>query len=378
MSDEPKKIFFSYGTVGLMGEPAYKAARQVLDDYYHTGPPEVLFAYEPMVARLRAEVAKLLRCGEDEVTYIKNTSEGINIAAAALPLERGDEVLLGANEYPANLLLWLRKKKEGIGVRIVEGNDNEKIFENMLASIGPRTKAVSLSWAQHYDGYLPDLGAFSDICRKRGIYLVMDAVQGIGVREIDLRKTPVDILVCGGQKYLGAIIGIGFMYVNRDTLPHLGDTALGIRSVQNFDTNSYILKGTTERFEDGTMNLLGIVALHAALEELNSIGIKQIVKTNDALMARFKAHLHERGVAFIDYPLQGNILALKVGNPVALGKYLMSKHIYTKPIKDILRVSFSHTSTFEDFAVLVQNIVEWREAQEQSTPVPHGSLAVIA
>src|SRR4051812_37174492 len=104
-----KKIFFSYGVVGLMGKEAYEAARLFLVEYYHNGPPQILYKYEPYVDKLRDEVSLLLNCDPSEITYIKNTTEGIHIATEALPLKKGDEILLLENEYPASMLSWLKK-----------------------------------------------------------------------------------------------------------------------------------------------------------------------------------------------------------------------------------------------------------------------------
>lgn len=364
-----RRAFFSYGTVGLMNNAAYKAASQFLEEFYRVGPPEVLYKYDPYVGKLKQEAAKLINCAPEEVTYIKNTTEGITIASEALPLKKGDEVIVGGNEYPANLLPWLKKKKDGVVVTVVKGYTNAEVFEGMLAAIGPRTKAISISWAQHYDGFLPDLGRLSKVCRKKGVFLVVDGVQGVGVREIDLKRTPVDFLVCGGQKYLGGFMGIGFIYVSNAVIPKLRDTKVGIRSMQRFDQEDYVLKDTAERFEDGTQNLLGIVALHAALRRINAIGIKTIEKKNLALLSQFKAILKEDNIPFIDHAMQSNILSLKIEDPKECMEFLKNNRVYTKAVGDVLRVSFTHESTVREFKYLVEKVREWMKRYPMPTKI---------
>ena len=276
-----KKYFFNYATVGPMNKEIYDVARVFLDDYYYLGPPEVVCKYEEHAPKLALEASKLLNCEPDEITYLKNTTEGINIAADILPLGVGDEVLILKKEYPASLLVWSKKSKtDGIKLKIIDGRNSKEAVCNLLAAISHKTKAIIISWAQCHDGYLPDLNELSTICRARGVYLIVDGVQGIGNRVLDLQKTPLDILVCGGQKYLGGIVGIGFMYVNKKIMPQLRETKIGIRSVLGFGDGSYQLKQSAGRFQDGTMNLLGIVCLARALRRLNQLGIKNIENKN--------------------------------------------------------------------------------------------------
>lgn len=354
------KIFFNYATVSPMHASAYKAVREFLDEFYSVGPPEVLYKYDPMADDLAVEAAKLLNCDSEEVTYIKNTTEGVFIASETLPLENGDEVLVLGNEYPANLLPWLKKKKDGINVKVIKGKDNNKAFHELLEVIGPQTKVVAISTTQYYDGYMIDLETLSKKCRENGTYLVVDAVQTVGNRKLDLRQTPVDILVCGGQKYLRAGTGIGLMYVNKGILPKLKDVKVGIRSMQTFDEETYVLKDSAARFQDGTQNLPGIVAMLAALRYINELGIETIEKQNLKLLREIKECLVERGIPFIDHGnQQGNIVAMKVSDPKSLFHYLKDRSAYIKPIHDIARLSFVHDCSIEGVVVLAGLVQEW-------------------
>jgi cysteine desulfurase/selenocysteine lyase len=302
----------------------------------------------------------LLNCDPSEITYTKNTTEGIHIASEALPLEKGDEVLVLANEYPANLLPWLKKKKDGVSVRLIGGRDNVKAFEELVASISPTTRAIAISSSQSYDGYMFDLAMLSKLCQEKDIFLILDAVQSVGVRKIDLQKTPVDFLLCGGQKYLRAGMGIGFMYVNKRTIPKLKDFKVGIRSMQSFDETSYILKNNAARFQDGTQNLSGIVALIAALRQVNEIGIEAIEARNLNLLTQIKYCLNKYDVPFIDHgSQQGNIVALKVNDTQGLFEFLKSHGVYLKPIKDVMRISFIHETKIEDVEIAAKLIREW-------------------
>jgi selenocysteine lyase/cysteine desulfurase len=354
-----RKIFFNYATVGMIDKVAYRAAVHFLEEYIKIGPPEVLEKYDAYPAKLAKEAAKLLNCDAEEISYVKNTTEGIIIASEALPLSPGDEVLLLGHEYPANLLPWLKKKKDGIDVKIITAEDNHHAFLKMLESITPKTKAVSISWGQYYDGYIPDLELLSKVCMVNDAFLVVDGVHGVGTKQLDLQKIHVDILSCGGQKTLGALPGIGFIYVNKNIIEKLKDFKVGIRSVKNFNLEGYHLKDATERFQDGTQNLIGIVSLYAAIKHINKEGMENIERRNTELLNAYKNILRESSINFINYENQANIISLHVPDPRGLALFLRERGIYIKFVEDVARISFSHASKVEDFAQVVERIKEW-------------------
>ena len=376
-----EKIFLNYGTVGLMGEPAYLAATKFLQAYYEVGPPEVLIEYEPYVEKLTQEISTLLSCDKEEVVYIKNTTEGLFLASEALPLYPGDEVIVSSREYPATLLTWFKKRKDGITVTVLHRESSEGLEDALISAITPKTKVITVAWAQHQDGYVPDLNRLGRACRERGIYLVVDGVQGVGVRGLNLAETPVDILVCGGQKYLGGIVGIGFMYVRKEILKDLKDIKVGLRSMESFTQDSYTIRNTARRFEDGTINLLGVVALHAALEHINKVGIEEVSARGTALLLQHKAILRERGISFIDHKNQSNIITIETKDPAALAQCLREQKVYVRALTGAIRLSFIHNSSPEEFAYAADKIAEWfalnPEARKEITPTFQQELAPI-
>lgn len=349
-----------------MNEMSFKCALKFLKDYFRTGPPEVIEKYETYAEKLSLEAARLLNCDPSEISYIKNTTEGLIIASESLPLNKGDTVLLSSFEYPANLLPWLKKKKDGINVRLITANNNQQAFLKLLNNINKKTKAVSVSWGQYYDGYIPDLELLSKICKQNGTFLVVDGVHSVGARQIDLKKIHIDILSCGGQKTIGAIMGIGFLYVNKNTLKNLLDFKIGLRSVKHFTSYDYELKDTAERFYDGTQNLIGIVSLHAALKDINNVGIKKIEQKNIALLSAYKKILNNNKIPFIDYKNQANIISLKVQDPADLATFLRNHGVFVKAIKDVARISFSHNSNVPDFVKTVKLIKQWMNGKNNS------------
>ncbi len=358
MSD---KIFFSYATVAPLCSESFEAVQTYLQEFYTYGPPDVLYKYDPLVDELANEVAALINCRPNEVTYVKNTTDGINIAADVIPFDQGDEIIVAANEYPANLLPWLKKRRDGLTVTTIPGTDSAETFERLINSVGTRTRVVAVSSTQYYDGYRGDMARLAVRCHENGAYLFVDAVQTIGVRQFDVQTIGADFVVCGGQKYLQAGPGSGFLYVSRQRMAELRHTRLGIRSMQHFTDDAYTLKPGAARFQDGTLNLPGIVALHAALKRINGTGMATIESRNLDLLQLIKDQLRQRTIRFIDHgDRHGNIVSMLVDDPKALVDYLRDQNIFIKQIKDVARLSFNYQTTDADIYKLADAIGSWQ------------------
>lgn len=350
------RAYFNYAGLGLISNANWKGLSNFIDDYCYIRPPKVILKYRNYIPMLYLEVSKLLNCKPSEIVYIKNTTEGIIIASESIPLVKGDEVIIMNNEYSANYIPWLKKQKDGIIIHFIDGVDNNDRFNNLLKAINNKTKIISVSWIHYYDGYRINLEKLSEICKKHSIFLVVDGIQGIGTRMLDLKKISVDFLVCGGHKHLGAIVGSGFMYINSKTINKLNDFKVGTRSVEHFQQGSYKLKQGAERFEDGTPNLAGIVSLYHAIKEINTIGIDKIETKNLSILLTIKQKLQKNKIKFFDYRNQGNIISLKTSDSVKLRNNLIKDGVYVKTIKDIVRISFSFKTTNKEIQILINSI----------------------
>src|SRR4051812_47395166 len=123
-----RSVYFNYAGVARIPFDLFLGLMKFIVDYYFFGPPRVILKYDTYIPLLSEELAKLLSCDSGELAYIKNTTEGIILAAETLPLVAGDEILVMQCEYPANFIPWLKKRKDGMDVRIIEGNGSEASF----------------------------------------------------------------------------------------------------------------------------------------------------------------------------------------------------------------------------------------------------------
>ena len=149
-----------------------------------------------MVDQVRRKVAELLEVSENEIWFPRGTTEAINAVASAL-LKPGDEILVGGLDHPADYTIWGNLADRGILVRIVSQRDGCVYPEDVEASIGPRTRAIGMCYVNTYNGYRQDLQALSDIASRNGVYLFLDAIQGIGHLRISLHDSDVTVMSAG-------------------------------------------------------------------------------------------------------------------------------------------------------------------------------------
>src|SRR5262249_41727135 len=144
---------------------------------------------------VRAKIAGLLNVKPDEIAFTKNTSEGLNIVGAALGFAPGDEILIAsAHEHPNNILPWMWfAKKNGAKLIDLKPGQNERLEDVICDSLSDKTKIVSVTSVDFASGRRTDLRQLGIECRKRGVFLLVDAAQSAGV----LAELPGDLNVSG-------------------------------------------------------------------------------------------------------------------------------------------------------------------------------------
>lgn len=239
----------------------------------------------PLLQRSRELVAELIGASADEIALTTNTSHGLNLAAFALPLTPGDEILTVDREFPANVFPWI-KRAERSGAAIVRLPCVDDVPDQVMLleaiATRPRVKVVTLSWVSFCSGARIDLDAVGRACRARGIYFVVDAIQGLGALPLDVSKTPVDILSCGAQKWLQSPWGSAFTYVRRELITQLEPPSVGWMATQGSDDLFNMLSydptwfDDARRFEVITLPFQDFAGMNASIELFLELGPAEI------------------------------------------------------------------------------------------------------
>lgn len=329
--------------------------------------------------RARPEAAALIGASPQDVALVENTSQALTIAARALALGPDDDILVPDLEYLQVPLPWrqgpVSRRPSITLVRHDRGTLPVGAFE---AAASGRTKAVVMSSVQWSNGFRADLDAIGDLCRRRGWLFIVDAIQHLGAFPLDVSRVPVDILVCGGHKWLNAPFGAGFMYIRPESRDRLRPPVAGYLSVdppeggwaEYFRTPSITpLQAVTftdeaRRYESGgTSNYPGAVGLAAAIALLNETGASRIETHIRVLTDALLAGLSELPVDIVtpaDPAHRSGIVTFSLGDvaPEAalierlLDARVLVSHRYTSGVGGI-RVSCHVFNAMEDVARLL-------------------------
>jgi cysteine desulfurase / selenocysteine lyase len=379
------KTFLDAACVSLAPRPAVEAIEKFLgltmtcpldsSTHHHIFMDEMRAAARPAAARL-------INAHEDEIALVESTTDGLTLAANAIPLEAGDRVLLSDLEFLEVAVPWVQKRSgsngRGIEIDVVPNRNGEVRVEDFAARVTPRTRVAALSSVQWTNGFRADLAAFSRFCRERKLWLVVDAIQQLGAIPLDVREIPVDILACGGHKWLNSPFGCGFLYVNRERLLDLRAPLAGYLDIEDppggwgeyfqspttTPVKDYAFVKTARRFETGgTSNYPGAVGLAASLKLIHELGAERIAQYISQLTEQLLAGLDGLGIHVVTPRApqsRSGIVTFSVGSAeenVRLMRHLQEKKIlvsvrYTSQVGGV-RVSCHFYNSPEDIENLL-------------------------
>lgn len=261
------------------------------------------FSYERQfgtIEQTRALIARLIGSSPREIAVMTNTSYGLNLAARALPLKPGDVVLTSDREYPSNIYPWHAvSRTRGVTFERIPCRDRVVDEEALLRALDrPGVKVLVHSWVSFETGYAIDLARIGRACAERGIFFVVDGIQGVGALTLDVSALHIDILACGAQKWLLSPWGTGFVYVRQELIDTLEPSDVGWMSVRGSDDFTHMLdydftyRDDARRYEVVTLPYQEFAAMNVALELFFEVGV-------DVAAARLASHV-ERLTSWAD------------------------------------------------------------------------------
>ncbi|MDB4913147.1 MAG: aminotransferase class [Gemmatimonadetes bacterium] len=234
--------------------------------------------------KCRTLISGMTNADVSEIALAINTGAGINLAAWGLPLGVGDEVVVSDGEFPANMYPWLAAaQSRGFTVHVVPLRNGVLDEDALVAALHrPGVRALSVSWAGFASGIVADLDRLSAECRKRDVFLVVDAIQALPALPLDLARTRIDVLACGGQKWLLSPWGTGFTYVRRDIFRMLTPQPVSWMGVRDSDDFRRLVdydltwRDNARRYEQVTLAYQDFAGMAASLELLRDLGIANV------------------------------------------------------------------------------------------------------
>ena len=342
--------FFDHASVAPLAGPAATRLRQWADDVAANGIAGP-GAWGRRVADVRRLAAQMVGADRDEIALVGNTTQGIGLVAEGYPWQQGDNVVIFDGEFPSNLYPWMNLESRGVETRWVktEGARFEpRTLENACDS---RTRIVAISWVSYSSGWRNDLDQLAELAHRRGALLFVDAIQGLGVFPLDVRRIPVDFFAADGHKWILGPEGAGLLFIRREHLDRLRPLGVGWNSVKHSGNYNHValdLRDSAARYEGGSYNMPGLMALGACLEMLAGFDAarmtERVVEISELTAARLEeigARIHSdrsegrrSGIVSFELPdrdseaVRRRCQAAKVKLSCRAGRLRVSPHAY--------------------------------------------------
>ncbi len=360
-------IYMNHAGVAPLSRPVRDAMTGFLEDATVNGAVNAKL-WENAAEACRDVAAQLINADATEIAFMKNTTQGILIAANGIDWRAGDNVVTMAVEFPANVYPWWSlKERYGVQTRMVPERVGRIHIEDVAAAIDERTRVVTISHVEFASGFRNDIQALGEICRERDIWFVVDAIQSLGAIEVDVKSCNVDILAADGHKWLLAPEGAAIFYCADEKQERLINTNVGWASVVNpRDFLNYDLtqKPDATRFEEGSYNSVGLYGLKAAIELLLDIGIStieaHILELTEHLMTGLKAKGYRVVTPRADSERAGIVIfESNQHTPAEIYEMLHAENIITAERGSGVRVSphlYNTTSEIERLLEVLPNL----------------------
>jgi selenocysteine lyase/cysteine desulfurase len=341
-------------------------------------------------ARAREAAAGLIGARPEQIALSPATTLALNVAADAVPLRRGDNVVTTDLEFMSVVVPWLEKcRAVEAELRVVRHEGGRIEADAVVARLDDRTRAVVLSSVQWTNGFRLDVQRIGRECRRRGIPFVVDAIQQLGALPLDVEACAIDYLACAGHKWLTSPTGLGFVYASagfterfRPTLtyaatavPPRGDWPESWTDPDYDPIQTYALPRTAARFEIGVHHgASGAGGLAAALGIFAELGPARMADHVTALGDRAAAGLRALDlevVTHLDRAHRSGLTVFRAGpspkDDLALRDYLLGRGIvvsvrYTSGVGGV-RVSTHVFNDESDVDRLLEAVHAWLKAR---------------
>ncbi|HNT60643.1 MAG TPA: cysteine desulfurase [Candidatus Bilamarchaeaceae archaeon] len=335
----------------------------------HKLSEEATFSYE----EARRKVAEFINCSEEEIVFVKNASEALNLVMYSYGMANvspGDRVSISMMEHHSNFVPWqaLAKRRKAKLEFVDIGGDGELVgLEGVSGS-----KIVSLSHASNMLGTINSVDEICRVAHEGGGIAVIDASQSVPHMPVDVKKMDCDFFAFTGHKML-APTGIGVLYGKKELLEKMEPFLFGGDMIVEVKKEGCRWNEVPYKFEAGTPNIEGAVGLGAAVDYLNGIGMEEIRKHEVELLSYALGKLRDEVTIYgpLDAEKRTGLISFNVPgvhpHDVATildedGIAIRSGHHCAQPLHDRLglessaRASFYLYNTKEEVDRLVEGI----------------------
>ncbi len=329
----------------------------------------------------RKKVQNFINAKESyEVVFTKGTTEGINLIAYSVSnlIKEGDEIIISHLEHHSNIVPWqMLCERTGAKLRVIPIGENGILQIEVLDGwLSEKTKIVSVNQVSNALGIVnPIEEIIFKVRKKTEALVVIDGAQSVPHFQIDVQKMDCDFFVFSGHK-MYAPMGTGILYGKEESLNLLKPFHGGGEMIATCSFERTTYADLPFRFEAGTPNVGGNIALGVAIDFMKSISQENIRKHEENLLKYAEKQFEQIDgiqiygkkadrVGVLSFNMEGNGIASDVGMILdKMGIAVRTGHHCTQPIMDFfgiagtVRASFAVYNTFEEVDKLVEGVIK--------------------
>jgi isopenicillin-N epimerase len=268
----PGVIQLENGNWGMMARPVAEAYVRKLEMVNSATSLYSRGAFVPDLMALRNRVAAMLRVEPDEIGFTRGATESLmTLIGGYNRLRPGDQILSADLDYDSMQagFRWLRDRRgvELIHFAIPEPATHQGLIDAYAAMLEahPKIRLMLLTHVGHRTGLVMPVKEIVALARARGVDVILDSAHAWGQLDFDLASLDADFVGLTCQKWIGAPLGVGLLYIRKSRLDAI-DPAMG--------SEGGAAEGTASRIHTGTANYAGFLALADALDFHEAIGIR--------------------------------------------------------------------------------------------------------
>ena len=311
-----------------------------------------------------------------EIIFTSGTTHSINLVANGFvnSLKKGDEIIVSQLEHHSNIVPWqMLCEKTGAVMKVIPMNNLGELdlnaYEKLLSN---KTKVVFVNHVSNALGTVNPIERIIEKAHQHGAKVLIDGAQAVPHFHVDVKELDVDFYVCSAHKICGPT-GVGILYGKQEILEELPPYQGGGEMIDEVTFEKTTYADLPNKFEPGTPNIAGVIASGVALDYINDIGLDNIKKYEDELLAYATEKLKEiNGVkiygesenktSVISFNI-GDIHPYDIGSVIDnLGVAVRTGHHCAQPIMDYfkipgtIRVSFCFYNNFEEIDILIDSL----------------------
>ncbi len=329
----------------------------------------------------RRKIQKFINAKNDfEVIFTKGTTEGINLIAYSLTnlIKENDEIIISYLEHHSNIVPWqMLCERTGAKLKVIPMDENGILQLDFLdENLSEKTKIVSVNQVSNALGIInPVEEIIAKTRANSNAMIVIDGAQSVPHFKIDVQKMDCDFFVFSGHK-MYAPMGTGILYGKEDILRKIQPFHGGGEMIATCSFEKTTYADLPFKFEAGTPNVGGNIALGAAIDFMEKIGQEQIQNHENALLDYAQKKLLEieglkiygekaNRTGVVSFNLEGIGIASDVGMILdKLGIAVRTGHHCTQPIMEYfkiagtVRASFAVYNTFDEIDILTEGVIK--------------------